>query len=63
MLPLRVLGRVVADIDLQGGCSDDTLILFVLGLAAQLHALDGNGSETGRGIDTFFALDVVTTGC
>lgn len=60
MFPLRILGRVVADIDLQGGCSDYTCILLVLRFT-QFDALDGNSSETGRRINTFLPLDVITT--
>ena len=60
MLPLRILGRVIAYIDLQGGCSDYTRILFVLRFT-QFDALDGNCGETGRRIDTFLPLDVITT--
>ena len=60
MFPLRILGRVIADIDLQGGCSDYTRILFVLRFT-QFDALDGNGSEAGRRIYTFLPLDVITT--
>lgn len=55
MFPLRILGRVIADIDLQGGCSDYTRILFVLRFT-QFDALDGNSGETGRRINTFLPL-------
>ena len=60
MLPLRILRRVIAHINLKSRCSYNTLILLVLRFT-QFHTLDGNSGETRRRVDTFFSLQVVTS--